>query len=445
MHVCVVGTGYVGLVTGACLAEMGHIVTCVDSDENKILSLRNSLTPSFYEPGLCEIIQRTATTESGYLGHYYLNFSTSLIEELDKGSQIIFICVGTPSTSDGRLDLSDVESVCKDIGNHSTQAHVVIKSTVPPGTCRVMYNLIEELRVQRDSYFMAGLMFNPEFLKEGHAVEDFRRPDRIIVGSEKTSGLKDMRELYSHFIRNGHTYLEMKWESAELSKLASNGMLATRISFMNEMAKVCEDVEGDILELRKGVGSDSRIGMQFLYAGLGFGGSCFPKDVSQLAKLVDEPSILFEVIQANERTKLRFASKIMQSFDFDDLDDYVLAIWGLSFKPKTDDLRKAPALWLIKHLLPFGFRFRVYDPVVRNLPIFDYDARVQVCATKYDACAGAHALVLCTEWAEFRKPDWGTVALNLLSLKVFDGRNQWDPEQMERLGFEYYSIGRSRV
>lgn len=444
MRICVVGTGYVGLVTGVCLAEIGYTVTCVDSNEDIIIILNTELRAPFYEPGLDELIRKNANN---------IDFTTSLKGALDEDPDVVLICVGTPF-EDGELETRYVEAVCREIAEHPIQTHVVIKSTVPPGTCRYMDTLIRNMRVSNDSYFLSSVIFNPEFLKEGHAIEDFRRPDRIIVGCENEfvgGGFGIMRDLYSPFIRNGHTYLEMGWESAEMTKLAANAMLATRISFMNEMAGICENVGADIMDVRDGIGSDSRIGMQFLYAGLGFGGSCFPKDVSQLSKLTDpfgeESRILHGTLVANGRVRTAFLDKIVyacmkrKSVE----DKSVIAVWGLSFKPKTSDTRMAPAVWLIGAMVfseNIAQEVRVYDPEASTLPLELQDERIVLCSSKYDACKGAHALVLCTEWAEFRKPDWHAVKNFMAEHRVFDGRNQWNPEELRRLGFDYHGIGR---
>lgn len=434
MKVCVVGTGYVGLVTGACLAEIGHTVTCVDKDKDKIRDIVLSLEAPFYEPILNDIIRETF--ERGDL-----MFSSDLKDCLAEKPEVVFVCVGTPDDG-GRLSLRYIIEVCRDIAESECQAQVVIKSTVPPGTCTMMRDMIDQIRIERDQYFLKDVISNPEFLKEGHAVEDFRRPDRIVVGARTTDGFAVMRDLYSHFIRNGHNYLEMHPESSEMTKLTANSMLATRISFMNEIAGICENVGADIMDVRRGIGSDSRIGMQFLYPGIGFGGSCFPKDVVQMSTLTDkiglESLILNAVLDANTKARVSFTDKIIESHTGSMKP--AIAIWGLSFKPKTDDIREAPAIKIIYDLLDHAGEIRVYDPVVEDIPVSMN--RLVHCPTKYEACIGADALVLCTEWAEFRKVDWHKIKSLMKTPKVFDGRNQWDPEELRRLGFEYVGVGR---
>lgn len=466
MRVCVVGTGYVGLVTGACLAEIGHVVTCVDSDEQKIKKLLGHLRAPFHEPGLNEIIQQTATTRTGtsrYGEECYLNFTSSMEAALERNPEVIFLCVGTPLGEEGDLDRSQLEGALSEIAeNLRTDAQIVIKSTVGPGTAKWARDVLQRSYPHFNTA-IGWIVSNPEFLKEGHAVEDFRRPDRIVVGALRDESLAVMRDLYSHFIRNGHTYLEMSNESAELTKLAANAMLATRISFMNETAMICEQVGADVMDVRKGIGSDSRIGMSFLYPGIGFGGSCFPKDVAQVANLPSSPGgrypfLVRATLEVNKLARHEFCEKIMNSLrDKSHLGGAPkVAIWGLSFKPKTDDVREAPALDIITTLLTSypELDVRIYDPIVEDLRLPDETsqgvkltildrARASIFPNKYEALKGAHALVLCTEWAEFRKPDWDLVHQLMAERRIFDGRNQWSPEELIGKGFKYSGVGRS--
>ncbi|MGD9831634.1 MAG: UDP-glucose/GDP-mannose dehydrogenase family protein [Piscinibacter sp.] len=439
MKVCIFGAGYVGLVTAACLAEMGNSVVCVDVDESRVAALDRGEMP-IHEPGLAELVARNAAAGR-------LDFTTDAARGVAHGT-LIFIAVGTPAAEDGSADLDHVLAAATTIGAHMRDYKVVVdKSTVPVGTAdRVRRTIEAELR-RRAAVLPFAVVSNPEFLKEGAAIEDFMRPDRIIVGADDEQATLLMRALYAPFQRNHERLFVMDVRSAEMTKYVANAMLATRISFMNEMATLAEQLGADIELVRQGIGSDPRIGTHFLYAGCGWGGSCFPKDVKALRRMGQtsglEMAMLGAVHQVNDAQRRLLAQRVVARFG-DDLRGRVFALWGLSFKPGTDDLREAPSLVIIDELLARGARIRAFDPVA--MPAFaahhGWRHGVELAATPYDAASGADALLLVTEWREFRSPDFQRLGDLLRQRLVFDGRNLWDPALMQSFGFEYLGIGR---
>ncbi len=439
MKVTVVGSGYVGLVTGACFAEMGNDVYCVDIDNKKIENLKKGVLP-IYEPGLEEIVKRN------YSGGR-LHFTTDIKEGLDD-ALFMFIAVGTPPDEDGSADLQHVLSVAREIGRKMEKYVIIVnKSTVPVGTAdRVREAVREELTKRGRTELEFDVVSNPEFLKEGAAIEDFMRPDRIIVGTDNVRTGELIKELYAPFVRNGHPIFIMDVRSAELTKYAANAMLATRISFMNELSRLCEISGADIESIRQGIGSDTRIGMPFLYAGLGYGGSCFPKDVKALIQTSKEfgleARVLMAVEDINHEQRMRFAEKVKKHFG-GDVKGKTFAVWGLSFKPQTDDMREAPAIDIIGELRKAGAKFRAHDPVAMEVAqSIIGDKGVEYMKNYYDALEGADALLLLTEWNQFRRPDYDRMKSLLKQPLIFDGRNQYDPAKMKELGFTYYCIGR---
>jgi UDPglucose 6-dehydrogenase len=439
VKVTVVGSGYVGLVTGACFAEMGNDVYCVDIDQKKIENLKKGILP-IYEPGLEEIVKRN------YSGGR-LRFTTDIKEGLDD-SLFMFIAVGTPPDEDGSADLQHVLAVARDIGRKMEKYVIIVnKSTVPVGTAdRVREAVREELTKRGRGELEFDVVSNPEFLKEGAAIEDFMRPDRIIVGTDNVRTGELIKELYAPFVRNGHPIFIMGVRSAELTKYAANAMLATRISFMNELSRLCEISGADIESIRQGIGSDTRIGMPFLYAGLGYGGSCFPKDVKALIQTSKEFGLESKVLKAveeiNHEQRFRFADNVKKHFG-GDVKGKTFAVWGLSFKPQTDDMREAPAIDIISVLRDAGARFRAHDPVAMEVAkSIIGDKSVTYVSNYYDALEGADALLLLTEWNQFRRPDYERMKSLLKQPIIFDGRNQYDPAKMKEIGFTYYCIGR---
>jgi len=439
MKISVVGTGYVGLVTGACMAQMGNNIICVDVDEQKIENLKKGVIP-IYEPGL-----ETMVLENFRLGT--LHFSTSLAEALDN-SEICCIAVGTPMGEDGSADLQYVLQVARDIGRNMNHYLVVVdKSTVPVGTADKVREIIREELGNRGTQLAFDVVSNPEFLKEGSAIDDFMRPDRVIVGADSAKALEIMKELYEPFTRNHERLIAMDIRSAEMTKYAGNAILATKISFMNEIGNICERVGADVNKVRIGIGSDSRIGYSFIYPGCGFGGSCFPKDVRALQRLAEENGHSAEILKAvqsvNENQKMVLARKVIARFG-EDLSGHTFAVWGLSFKPETDDTREASSITIIGELTKHGARIKAYDPkateTARNYCFRDFD-NIEYVNSKYDAIQGADALLLITEWKEFRSPDFEEMAKRLRNKIIFDGRNQYNREKMNDLGFEYYQIG----
>lgn len=438
MNISIIGTGYVGLVCGAGFAEMGNRVTCVDSDAAKIERLTNGEIP-IYEPGLEEMVRRNVKAKN-------LSFSTSIKEAL-KSTNICFTAVGTPMDEDGRADLSHVLAVADEIGRCMDKAlYVVTKSTVPVGTAAKVREIIKQRLAERGLDHELHVISNPEFLKEGAAVADFMKPDRIVVGVDSDAARELMRELYSPFIRNRDRLMFMDVISSEMTKYAANAMLATKISFINEIAGICELLGADVNKVREGIGSDSRIGYNFIYPGCGYGGSCFPKDVEALIHTASEagrpPLILQAVKEVNARQKKVIVQKVTKRFG-DDLSGLSFALWGLAFKPGTDDMREAAALTIVRGLAERGARVKAYDPKAMESARFYFKdlAAIEYVESKYDALKGADALILVTEWKEFSSPDFMEIKKLLKNPIVFDGRNQYDKIQMSHHGFEYYQIG----
>jgi UDPglucose 6-dehydrogenase len=431
MKIAVVGTGYVGLVVGACLAENGNAVVCVDKDEGKIATLEAGRMP-IYEPGLEEMVRRNH-------GEERLRFTTDLNTAVG-ASEIVFIAVGTPQGEDGSADLRHVLAVARDVGRAMTRYTVVVdKSTVPVGTAAKVRETIAKETKQPFS-----VVSNPEFLKQGAAIEDFMKPDRVVIGSDDQRSVDVMRELYAPFTRTGAPILFMDTASAELCKYAANSILATRISFMNEIANVCELVGADVDRVRQAIGADRRIGTSFLFPGVGYGGSCFPKDVKALLKSSADRGYDFKILSAVESVNDAQKSRLVQKMEahFKTMKGRTIAIWGLAFKPRTDDMREAPVIPIIERLLAGGARVRAYDPEAAPTARRIFGDRIALCEKSYDALAGADALAIVTEWNEFREPDFGKMRALLTSPVVFDGRNIYSPEQMRALGFTYFSIGR---
>ena len=437
MRIMVVGTGYVGLVTGACFAESGVNVTCVDIDIDKIKQLKDGTIP-IYEPGLESIIRSNIEKKR-------LTFATGINEGIE-GSEVIFIAVGTPPGEDGSADLNHVLNVAKEIGQIIKQHVVVVtKSTVPVGTSEKIRSTIQaeiEKRHESVSFDMAS---NPEFLKEGAAVDDFLKPERIVIGIDNEKTREIMNRLYMPFVLNNHPILFMDIPSAEITKYAANAMLATRISFINEIANLCDILGADINNVRKGIGSDSRIGSKFLYPGTGYGGSCFPKDVKAIIRTAKDSSYKLNVIeaveQANEYQKNVIFGK-MAKFYNDDLKNRIIGIWGLSFKPKTDDIREASSINLIEKLLKAGARVKAYDPAAINETRKLLGTRIEYASDLYEALVNVDAVALMTEWSEFHLPDFNRMAELMKEKVIFDGRNIYDPTQLRKLGFTYFGIGR---
>jgi len=443
MRLTVVGTGYVGLVTGACFAEMGYEVCCIDNNSDKIEGLRRGIVP-IHEPGLEPLVIR-----NHQLGR--LKFSTSLGEEIE-GSDVIFIAVGTPPGEDGSADLQHVIAVAREIGQHLKHYCVIAdKSTVPVGTAEKVSEAIERSLAARGENIEFDVVSNPEFLKEGAAVGDFMRPDRVIVGTDSKRAVGIMRELYAPFTRNHERLLTMGVRDAEMTKYAANAMLATKISFMNEIATFCDRLGIDVENVRKGIGADSRIGYSFIYPGAGYGGSCFPKDVKALIRTAEDagvgPLVLRAVEDRNNEQKGFLFRKIVQHFGAD-LKGRAFGLWGLAFKPGTDDMREAPSTVLLHKLINAGAKIRAYDPVAmetarRELDHSWYDSgRLMLADNQYDALKGVDAMILVTEWNPFRHPDLDLMRRIMNSPIIFDGRNQYDPALIRGAGFEYSGIGR---
>ncbi len=433
MKIAVVGSGYVGLVLGACLAENGNTGACVDKDASKVATLKSGKMP-IYEPGLEEIVLRNQHEDR-------LAFTTDLPSAV-KASDIVFIAVGTPQGEDGAADLQHVLAVATSIGQALEKYTVIVdKSTVPVGTAKKVRDAIASQTTQPFS-----VVSNPEFLKQGAAIEDFMKPDRVVIGVEEKDERAEalMKELYGPFTRTGAPILTMSTASAELCKYAANSILATRISFMNEIANVCELVGADVDHVRKAIGSDRRIGTSFLFPGVGYGGSCFPKDTQALLKSAQDRGYDFKILRAvedvNDRQKERLVDKIEAHFP--DLTGRTIAIWGLAFKPRTDDMREAPAIPIIERLLARGVTVKAYDPAAASVARGIFGNRITLCDKSYDALGGADALAVVTEWNEFREPDFAKMRSLMKAPVVFDGRNIYSPEHMRALGFTYFSIGR---
>ena len=439
MKLCVIGTGYVGLVTGACLAETGANVSCIDIDTKKIENLKKGILP-IYEPGLESIVKRNF--EKGRLF-----FDTKLSKVVNE-SDAIFIAVGTPSDEDGSADLQYVTGVAREIGRHLNQYTVVItKSTVPVGTASKVRQAISDELLKRDLDFKFDVASNPEFLKEGNAVDDFLKPDRIVIGVDSEKAGKVLSRLYKPFVLNNHPLIFMDITSAEMTKYAANAMLATKISFINDIANLCEIVGADINSVRNGIGSDSRIGNKFLYPGVGYGGSCFPKDVKALIKTGKDFNYNLRILQAvedvNKDQKNIIFNKIQNYFN-GDLMGKTIALWGLSFKPETDDMREAPSLVLIQKLLESGVKIKAYDPIAMEEAERILGKQIDLVNDMYEAAIDADALAVVTEWKEFRLPNYKILSKLLKHNTIFDGRNIYDPEELAENGFEYFSIGKRK-
>ncbi len=439
MKLTIIGTGYVGLVAGTCFADTGNEVICADVDQDKIDALNKGIMP-IYEPGLSDMVRRNANEDR-------LSFTTD-VKAAIQNSQIIFIAVGTPPDEDGSADLKHVLSVARDIGRYMNGYKVIVdKSTVPVGTAE---RVEAEIKKHTDQRF--SVVSNPEFLKEGAAIDDFLRPDRVVIGAEDEEAMEIMKDLYRPFVRSGKPIIEMDRRSAELTKYTANALLATKISFINDIANLCDAVNADVEMVRKGIGTDSRIGPKFIYPGTGYGGSCFPKDVKALLKTASDFGCELNIVKAvetvNERQKTILLQKILRYFN-NSVEGKTFAIWGLAFKPKTDDMREAPAISMIKELTKQGARVHAHDPealeeagrtfavqIGKELTLFE---------KRYDALEGADALVIMTEWNAFREPDFYLIKESLKSPAIFDGRNLYDPARMKRLEIDYFSIGRPRL
>ena len=435
MKIAVIGTGYVGLVTGTCFAESGNDVVCADIDEAKIEGLRNGEIP-IYEPGLREMV--IDNQKAGML-----SFTTDTVGAVSS-AEIVYIAVGTPQGDDGSADLSAIWSLVRQIASHLQEDTIVVtKSTVPVGTNARIFAMLKELTGRE-----CEVASNPEFLKEGAAIEDFEKPDRVVVGVRSERAADVLRQLYAPFLRTEHPFLVMTPESAEMTKYVANAMLATKISFINQMANLCEKMGGDINDVRRGIGHDSRIGFAFLFPGVGYGGSCFPKDVRALISMTEDhdldPHMLQAVDKANDLQKEVMLQKISDHFD-GKLTGKTLGIWGLSFKPRTDDIREAPALVLVDHLLAAGANLRVHDPEALDNVREVYGDKLTYCTSRVETVQDADALVIMTEWKNYHRPNWDEVLGALRSPTVFDGRNLYEPDRMKLRGIRYYSIGRPTV
>jgi len=437
MKVGIVGSGYVGLVAAACFAEMGNKVICVDVDQKKIENLKKGIVP-IYEPGIEQLVldnQKKGT----------LHFTTNIKDALDE-VKVVFIAVGTPMGDDGSADLKFVLQVAKDIGNQMSHHLVVVdKSTVPVGTADLVEETIQNALSQRNSNLTFDVVSNPEFLKEGAAIDDFMRPDRVVVGASNEDSMSLMKELYDPFTFNQDRFIGMDIRSAEMTKYAANAMLATKISFINEMANICEHVGADINEVRIGIGSDKRIGYQFIYPGCGYGGSCFPKDVKALVNIAEgsgyTPQLIKSVEKVNSVQKNILFKKLVSRFGAD-LKGKTFAVWGLSFKPGTDDMREAPSINLIKSILSAGGKVNAYDPkATEQAKYYLQDLEVNYCSDKYEAIQNTEAVVLVTEWKEFRSPDFEKMKELMNQNILIDGRNQFSTTQINKHGFEYFQIG----
>ncbi|MEZ6101513.1 MAG: UDP-glucose/GDP-mannose dehydrogenase family protein [Pirellulaceae bacterium] len=435
MKISVVGTGYVGLVTGTCFADSGNSVTCIDIDAAKIEALNNGKIP-IYEPGLTELVHRNIAAKR-------LRFTTDLTAAV-KTANIIYLAVGTPQGDDGSADLSALWTVAKQMAPHLLpDAIIVTKSTVPVGTNARLLALLKELTGRE-----CRVASNPEFLKEGAAIDDFTKPDRVVVGVREEESAKILHKLYAPFLRTDKPFLVMSPESAELTKYVANALLATKISFINQMANLCEVYHADINDVRRGIGHDSRIGFAFLFPGVGYGGSCFPKDVRAMISTFNdagiEPRILEAVDWVNQQQKLVLQTKIEKHFS-GNLKGKTIAIWGIAFKPRTDDIREAPALVLIDRLLELGAKVQAHDPEANMNAQRLYGDKIRFCEQPMDALENADALAILTEWTEFRTPDFGEMKRLMAKPVIFDGRNLYQPETIVEQGFTYYSIGRTVV
>lgn len=437
MKIAMIGTGYVGLVTGTCFAESGNDVVCVDTDSNKIDNLNKGIIPIF-EPGLDALVKRNVEEER-------LTFTTNLQEAVKK-SLMLFIAVGTPPGEDGSADLQHVLKVASDIGKYMTEYRIIVdKSTVPVGTGEKVRAAVQAELDKRGESIPFDVVSNPEFLKEGNAIDDFMKPDRVVIGCDDVRTGEIMKELYAPFVRTGKPILVMDIKSAEMTKYTANAMLATKISFMNDIANLCEKLGVDVGQVRQGIGSDSRIGYSFIFPGAGYGGSCFPKDVQALVKTAEENGHRLEILEAveavNYRQKKVLFSKLQKRFG-DDMKGKTIAIWGLAFKPNTDDMREAPSIVLIEQLLAAGARVRAYDPEAAHEAAKVFADKIEYGKKAYEVVEGADALVIVTEWNEFRRPDLEKVKSLLKTPILIDGRNLFEPAKMVQQGFDYEGIGR---
>ncbi len=441
MKLTVIGTGYVGLVSGTCFSEMGNKVTCVDIDQEKINKLHQGIIP-IYEPGLEKMVLKNVEKQN-------LFFTTKLEEAIEE-TEIVFIAVGTPMGEDGSADLQYVLAVAKEIGQKMNHRLIVVdKSTVPVGTADKVKATIQAELDKRNVKIEFDVVSNPEFLKEGDAINDFMKPDRVVIGAESDYAFEKMRQLYTPFTMSHERFIAMDVRSAEMTKYAANAMLATKISFMNEMANICERVGADVNNVRAGIGSDSRIGYSFIYPGAGYGGSCFPKDVKALKKIAEEngyeAQLISSVEEVNNRQKFVIAEKIIKRFG-EDLTGKTFGLWGLAFKPGTDDMREAPAIYVVKELVKRGAKVQAYDPKAMEEAQHFYLKDVENITyknSKYEVLADAEALILLTEWKEFRSPDFSEIEKQLKTPVIFDGRNQYNSYNLEERGFEYYQIGKN--
>lgn len=440
MNVAVIGSGYVGLVSGTCFAEMGNKVTCVDIDSKKIQKLNSGVIPIF-EPGLEQMVLKNIKNKN-------LFFTTDLAKAISV-AEIVFIAVGTPMGDDGSADLQYVLAVAKSIGETMQKRLIVVdKSTVPIGTADKVRLAIQTELDTRQSDLIFDVVSNPEFLKEGAAIDDFMKPDRVVIGAESEYAFDKMKQLYSPFFRTHDRFITMDIRSAEMTKYAANAMLATKISFMNEIANICEKVGADANQVRIGIGSDKRIGYSFIYPGAGYGGSCFPKDVKALKKIAEEhgykANLIESVENVNDAQKLVIANKVIKRFG-ENLEGKTFALWGLAFKPGTDDMREAPAIYVAKELVKRGAKIKAYDPKAieeaREFYLKDVH-NIEYFESKYEVLKDADALILLTEWKEFRSPDFEEIKEQLKNAVVFDGRNQYNAFNLEGKGFEYYQIGK---
>ncbi len=436
MKIAVIGTGYVGLVTGTCFAEVGIEVICIDVDQKKIDNLKKGIMP-IYEPGLEEMVLRNMEKER-------IKFSTNLAESI-KGCDVAFIAVGTPPGEDGSADLKYVLAVAREIGQNIDEFCVVVtKSTVPVGTAQKVKNAVQLELTKRNSELTFAVASNPEFLKEGAAIDDFLKPDRIVIGVESKQAEDMMRKLYKPFLLNGHPIIFMDVPSAEMTKYAANSMLATKISFMNDIANLCEIMGADVNMVRKGIGSDGRIGNKFIYPGIGYGGSCFPKDVKALIKTAKDNGYTMKILESveavNDAQKSVLFNKIMKHFD-GNIKGKNFAMWGLSFKPKTDDMREAPSLVIIQKLLAAGGNVKAYDPIAMKEAKHILGEQIEYTKNENNALIDADALLIVTEWPDFRSPDFQVVKKLMRGNAIFDGRNIYDLNEMQELGFDYYCIG----
>ncbi len=441
MNIAVIGTGYVGLVSGTCFSEMGNKVTCVDVDSNKISNLNKGIIP-IYEPGLEVMVQKNIKNKN--------LFFTTDIQDAIENCEIVFIAVGTPMGNDGSADLQYVLEVAKSIGKTMQHRLVVVdKSTVPVGTADKVKETIQNELDKREESIEFDVVSNPEFLKEGAAINDFMKPDRVVIGTESRYAVDKMKQLYAPFCMSHERFIAMDVRSAEMTKYAANAMLATKISFMNEIANICEKVGADANQVRIGIGSDSRIGYSFIYPGSGYGGSCFPKDVKALKRIAENNDYRAKLISAveevNDAQKLVIATKVIDRFG-EDLKGKVFGVWGLAFKPGTDDMREAPSIYVINELVKRGAIIQAYDPKAideaKTFYLKSVDESISYVNSKYQALEKADAMILLTEWKEFRSPDFDEIKDQLNSPIIFDGRNQYIAYEIEKLGFEYYRIGK---